>query len=227
MKIVAMADPHYAGVFDKIKVPDGDVLVVCGDLTYKGGLEELQSVASALSEFPHKHKLVIAGNHDFCLEGRKFRDPIVNVNRKFKAEDILVDAGLTYLKDSGATIDGIKFWGAPWTPEYHSWAFNVDRDKIHAKWANIPSGLDVLMVHGPPFGYGDLTIGMERVGDSALLRAIETKKPRVVCYGHIHEDCGERHVGTTRLVNCSIGYPVYREMRQFEPVVLDIQTPNL
>lgn len=222
MKIVAMADPHEASVVRGLKIPDGDVLTVSGDLTYKGSLEELREVADALANLPHKHKIVIAGNHDFCLEGRKFRQPFKNSQVWQEAETILVDAGLIYLKDSGYSIDGKTFWGAPWTPEYHSWAFNVDRGDLYKKWDKIPHNLDVLLVHGPPFGYGDMTVNRERVGDDALLYAISETKPRHVCYGHIHEDVGTRRIRDTMAHNCSVGYPVYRDMPQYLPVEFEI-----
>jgi predicted phosphohydrolase len=50
-------------------VPDGGVLIHAGDLTAHGTLEELQALNHWLGTLPHRHKLVIAGNHDWvCAE---------------------------------------------------------------------------------------------------------------------------------------------------------------
>lgn len=221
MKIVAMADVH--NTF-KFHIPDGDTLIVCGDLTYTGNLSELRTTAEYISKLPHPNKIVIAGNHDFCLEGRKFRQPFVNERTQIEAEDILFEAGLKYLNGSLVEIDGIGFYGAPWTPMFHNWAFNVDRGStLDSLWDRIPDNTDVVLAHGPPFGYGDRVANGERVGCSSLLKAIDKRKPRVVCFGHIHEDVGEWTRGTTKLINCSVGYPVYRGMPQHQPVVFELE----
>lgn len=220
MKIVAMADVH--NTF-KFSIPDGDVLVVCGDLTYTGALSELRTTAEYLAKLPHPNKIVVAGNHDFCLEGRQFRHPFVKPALRIEAEDILFENGLKYLYGTSIVIDGLKFFGGPWTPVYHDWAFNLNPQEREAVWATTPDDVDVLLSHGPPYGYGDLTTHGQRVGCEALLNAIDAKRPRVVCFGHIHEDVGQWTRGSSRLINCSVGYPVYRGMPQHQPVVFELE----
>jgi hypothetical protein len=39
-----------------------------GDLTWGGSLEEVESFNAWLGTLPHKHKIVVAGNHDFSLD---------------------------------------------------------------------------------------------------------------------------------------------------------------
>lgn len=230
MKIVALADPHGPDYMNRHRLPEGDVLIVCGDLTYTGDLNELRATAAALERQPHAHKIVIAGNHDFCLEGRKFRLPHINDRIRTEAESILSNAGLVYLNQTSHHINGVHFYGTPWTPEYHAWAFNADRnwEGSGRKWDALPNDVDVLLAHGPPFGYGDLTANNERVGCTYMANAIKTKCPRFVCYGHIHEDVGTRRLGQSTLINCSIGYPVHYGMRQEHPVVfeLDARSPK-
>ena len=71
------------------------------------------------------------------------------------AREILSNA--LYLEDSGIEIDGVRFWGSPWTPNFMDWAFMLDRDELlYQKWKAIPEHTDVLITHGPPKGIGDL-----------------------------------------------------------------------
>ena len=53
-------------------VPDGDVLIHCGDLTNVGKARELQSVNQWMGKLPHKTKIVIAGNHDVGLDIKQY-----------------------------------------------------------------------------------------------------------------------------------------------------------
>jgi hypothetical protein len=146
---------------------------------------------------PHRHKVVIAGNHDGCLEA----DPSL-------AEELF--AGCHYLFDSGATIAGLSMWGAPWQPWFLDWAFNLPRgEPLREKWSHIPDGLDVLLTHGPPFGVLDTTVRGDRVGCEELLVAVDRARPRIHVFGHIHEGYGVERRGATLHVNastCTVGY---------------------
>lgn len=78
--------------------------------------------------------------------------------------------------DSGITIDGVRFYGSPWTPEFYGWGFNAERgDEIAAIWRRIPTETDVLITHGPPVGIGDACFDGQRAGCVDLLREIETR----------------------------------------------------
>lgn len=189
VRIVAMADTH--GEHDGLQVPDGDVLIHAGDLTQRGTERELREVADFLRALPHRHKLVVAGNHDFLFQ----RAP---------AQARALFDGLTYLEDGEVTVEGLRVWGSPWQPWFHDWAFNLRRGPaIDAKWQLIPSGIDVLVTHGPPAGLGDRCWDGERVGCADLLRHVDRVQPQVHLFGHIHEDRGEFRRGDCRVVNCT------------------------
>ena len=99
---------------------------------------------------------------------------------------------------------GLRIWGSPWQPWFHDWAFNLRRGpEIDAKWKRIPEGIDVLVTHGPPAGFGDRCHDGELVGCADLLRHVDRVKPRLHLFGHIHEDRGEWQRGPTRIVNCT------------------------
>jgi predicted phosphodiesterase len=187
VRIVALADTHSR--HHKLKVPEGDVLIHAGDLTQRGTLEQLEAVARWLRGLPHAEKIVVAGNHDFALQ----RDP--------ERARALFD-GLTYLEDEERVVAGLRLWGSPWQPEFFDWAYNLPRGApLDARWQLIPHGLDVLVTHGPPYGFGDVIYDGSRVGCHDLLRHCREKQPRLHLFGHIHEDRGEWQEGGVRFVN--------------------------
>jgi hypothetical protein len=51
-----------------------------------------------------------------------------------------------------------------------------------------------MMTHGPPMGVLDATYTGEHVGCEHLLRAARRCKPRLHCFGHIHEGWGAQRV---------------------------------
>ena len=103
LKVVAISDTH--NLHDKLNVPEGDVLVHAGDLTKQGTIAEWSAAAKWLGSLPHKHKVVIAGNHDFIAE----TNPTL-------AKQIMEDNGVTYLLDECVHIEGYCFYGSPWQP---------------------------------------------------------------------------------------------------------------
>ena len=207
MRIVAMSDTH--NLHRSVSVPDGDVLVHAGDLTNRGDLADVADFNAWLGDLPHRHKLVIAGNHDFCFE----RTP-----REAKA---LLTAA-TYLLDSGVTIDGVHFYGSPWQPWFFDWAFNLPRGgALAAKWALIPPQTDVLITHTPPQGIGDVTaVENEAVGCEALRPVVAALAPRLHVFGHIHEGYGVVEKAGVIYANASVVTLDYRPVNP--PLIFDL-----
>lgn len=173
MRIVCISDTH--GKHRSMKIPDGDVLIHAGDLTPRGHEKDIKDVNEWLGTLPHKHKIMIAGNHDFQFE-------INPVN----ARSWITNAH--YLCDESLTLDGVKFYGSPWQPRFFDWAFNKDRGApLKAIWDKIPLDTDVLITHGPPHGILDLTFDKIKAGCEELLLAVQRIKPKVHVFGHIHE----------------------------------------
>ncbi len=176
MRIVAVADTHlFHGELD---VPDGDVFVHAGDLCRGGDLDELREAADWIAGLPHEHKVIVAGNHDWAF-----------VYERAAARSAI--AGMIYLQDAEATIGGLRFYGSPWQPTFHDWAFNLPRGQALADvWAKIPPGIDVLVTHSPPAGFGDRSPIGSRAGCADLRARIEVVRPRLHLFGHIHQDGG-------------------------------------
>ena len=207
MKIVCISDTHLQGWPE---LPDGGVLVHSGDATLRGTLDEIGMFAGRMARAPHKYKIFVAGNHDWGFQ-----------MRPAGSRAILKDFGITYLQDSGVTIDGIKFWGAPWQPWFNSWAFNLPRgEALREKWDLIPPGTDVLITHGPPFGVMDWVDRGEHVGCEELRDAVLRVEPRLHVFGHIHNGYGRSRLGRTTCVNASICSERYEPVN--EPIVVEL-----
>ncbi len=215
MRIVAVADTHL--FHDELRIPDGDVLVHAGDLCRSGSLAELEVANRWLSSLPHPTKIVVAGNHDWAF----VRNPV-------EAQQLLEPA-IVYLQDSGVVVNGLRFWGSPWQPEFNDWAFNLPRGPLlREKWALIPADTDVLVTHGPPHGIGDGSGaadgdgggygGRERFGCEELRARTGDIHPMLHLFGHIHDSGGVWPIGPTLFANvttweCERG-----------PTVIDIDT---
>ena len=192
MRLVCISDTH--SMHREISVPDGDILIHAGDCLGVGTLDELEDLDDWLSEQPHRHKILIAGNHDWCLQ-----------DEPAEAEALIKNA--IYLRDSGTEIEGLRFWGSPWTPVFFDWAFNLTRGPAIAKrWEQIPADTDVLITHGPPAGILDQVLTAthsQSVGCDDLTRELERLKLKMHVFGHIHEGHGQQHMDDCLFVNAS------------------------
>ncbi|MEM8884298.1 MAG: metallophosphatase domain-containing protein [Planctomycetota bacterium] len=207
MRLVVTSDTH--NQHDDLVVPDGDVFVHAGDFTGHGSFGEVEQFGAWLGRLPHARKVVIAGNHEFAFE----EDPA-------RARAALGD--VDYLEDSAVEIDGVRFWGSPWQPEFMGWAFNLPiGERLAAVWSRIPDDTDVLITHGPPQGILDDTPRGEAVGCPDLRRRVAAVRPRFHLFGHIHESFGEHEEHGTRFLNLSAWDHRAGEVRS--PVVLDLE----
>lgn len=206
MRLVCISDTHSMHTKIPGGVPPGDVLIHAGDFTGRNNKIAVGEFLEWLASLPHPHKILIAGNHDGVLEAEP------DWSAAALAE---ICPAVHYLCDTGCEIDGVKFFGQPWTPEFLNWHFMVPRGEPAAnKWALIPSDTDVLITHGPPHGILDqcpewhpkmprdrrplISVGCEELG-----LAVNRLQPRVHVFGHIHEGHGRVEKDGTLFVNAS------------------------
>jgi Icc-related predicted phosphoesterase len=193
MRIVCISDTH--GLHRKLTLPFADILIHAGDFMVHGrAAAEIDDFNHWLGTLPHRHKIVVAGNHDILFE----------TNPK-EARDHLSNA--VYLENSGITLEGLRFWGSPITPVLPHMAFAVERGGASKKhWDKIPVGTDVLVTHGPPLGSLDRDhILSSRIGCDQLTKAILRIRPKVHIFGHVHGGYGqEAGPNGTYLVNCAV-----------------------
>ena len=205
MRIVIISDTHGMGQH-ALHIPDGDVLIHCGDFCSHGTMLDCIKFFHWFNTFPHKHKIFIAGNHDVWLE---------QANPSQLKH--LIPPELHYLNDSGVELDGVKFWGSPWTPAFMNWAFNAERgEDIKKHWDLIPDNTDVLITHGPPYGFCDLCPDYDNptrqshLGCKDLAEKVLKVKPKIHCFGHIHYPYGTTQNEHTTFINASIVDEGYR-----------------
>ena len=197
LRIVVVSDTHED--HRMIEIPDGDILLHCGDFTNRHHWSNLSDneVPRSVIDFnrwlrrlAHKHKIVIGGNHE--VNFKKYSQE--EIQAKYLTNSI-------YLKDGLIEIEGISIYGC-------SWAIGEQ-----SKWKSIPSNIDILMTHIPPRYILDLAYQpqkspskepcsmcnnsihgiYEHWGSKSLLNEIiERIQPRVHCFGHVHDDFGSR-----------------------------------
>jgi Icc-related predicted phosphoesterase len=218
MKITCISDTHsLVRSPDSLKVltaklTGGEILVHAGDMSSQGSATEVMLFLEWFWSLPYTHKVLIAGNHDWLFE----RDPGL-------AADMLANfPGITYLNDSEATIEGLRFWGSPITPFFNNWAFNRHSKEIGQHWDMIPEGIDVLITHGPPAGILDTIDSVQPPAGCHLLRgAVARVKPKLHVFGHIHEGRGLRQVDETLYINAATLNGRYQLYNQ-EAIVVEI-----
>lgn len=223
-RIIAISDTHsfHHDVFLP-EYQEGDILVHAGDITHKGELSILTNFSQWLHSLPYEKILVVAGNHDWCF-----------VHQYHNSKNILErDEGkVIYLQDDVVEIGGLKFYGSPYQPTFHNWAFNLDRgDIIERKWSIIPDDVDILITHGPAKGHvgGILRTVMsgrqmiEDLGCQDLMDRIVDINPIYHICGHIHDGYGSftSDLCDTRFINASICTESYKPANS--PFILPIK----
>ena len=197
MKFISISDTHTKHNQIPLEwLEPADCIIHAGDISSMGYLHEIKNFCSWFSKLDqYKHKIFIAGNHDWGFE----RNPndVALIIKEFP--------NITYLQDSSVEIEGIKIYGSPWQPEFFDWAFNLKRGaEIQEKWDMIPLDTDILITHGPAYGRGDFVPGGGYVGCENLLDVILNKVyPRVHIVGHIHCGYGESFAGNTHFINAA------------------------
>jgi Icc-related predicted phosphoesterase len=164
---------------------------------------------SKLNQF--QYKIIIAGNHDMLFE-----------KEGLYARSLIPD-NVIYLEDSGVEINGINFYGTPVTKPYGNWAFNRPEEKLEKYWNAIPDDTDVLITHSPPFMIGDYIPHNKRHGGSPSLykEIVERIKPKIHCFGHIHQGSGTKFIENTVFINASNLNGVYEYVHK--PYFIEIK----
>jgi len=213
-RIVCLSDTH--NFHEQIAVPDGDILIHSGDATVNGTIPEVMEFNSWFFSIPHRHKVFVAGNHDWLF---MMDNPLARR---------LMNPNITYLQDSSIVIEGIKIYGSPWQPRFFDWAFNLNRGpEMAEKWKLIPEDIDILITHGPPNGILDLVPRKgwdENTGCEELRKRVEEiaklGKLKLHIFGPIHCGYGILDEYGVRFVNASNCDESYQPSQP--PIVIDL-----
>ena len=212
MKITFISDTHTMHSQVTKDLPGGDLLIHAGDCMNGGhrGSELIDFLDWMEHDVKgYKHKLFIAGNHDWIFE-----------NRPIQARELIKTyaPSVEYLQDELSCNEDVRMYGSPWQPEFCDWAFNLPRsgDELFEKWNDIPDEIDILVTHGPRYGYLDYTTTGSggHVGCEALDSVILTNPPKIHVFGHVHSGYGYKWDGKTHHINASVLNDNYKYTNQ-------------
>ena len=205
VRVVSISDTHMKHAFLNDRIPDGDILIHCGDVQMTSvrfsraeGYRRVREFNEWLGTLPHKHKIVIGGNHDNFLE---------DVGEE-EAQQLLSNA--TYVCNSMVTVEGLNIWGSPvsWGSSKND-AFQQEQADIVDQ---IPTEADIVVTHGHP---------LRRF--KAFRRKLKTVSPIVHFCGHYHQGSGVHFLDDSVVtVNSSVLNWKYRLAHP--PNVVDIPT---
>ncbi len=199
MKILHLSDTH--GFHKQLTdLPEAGVIVHSGDFSFSGSDAEVIDFFQWFCDLPYRYKVVVAGNHDECLYDGDIDGLPDNVH---------------YLCGSGVEIEGLQFWGLPL----------FMRDALMGKRysrliASIPSGVDVLVTHQPPYGILDNAAHIH-FGDQELYDRVMQVRPRYHLFGHDHNSNGLETVRGIVFSNAAVVDEKYQ--LKFPPRLIEVK----
>lgn len=201
MRILHISDTH--NLHQNLqKLPPADIIIHSGDMSMAGTGKEVMDFINWFTALKYKYKIFIAGNHDYCLEGKQ-----QGVIQSFLPDNCY------YLYNSGVTIGGVNFWGVPF----------FFSDEVSGSYkqsiVQIPKDTNILITHRPPFGILDRANNIT-YGCLDLLQKVLEIKPRYHLFGHIHDAYGIQETRGTTFVNAALVDEGYRLLNK--PLVFEI-----
>jgi predicted phosphodiesterase len=181
-------------------LPGGDLLLHAGDVSSMGYEYELLNFLKWFNEVPsYFYKVFIAGNHDYMFQQQP--EYVKRVMEQYP--------NITYLQDDFVYFDewGLKVYGSPWQPEFNNWAFNLPHNgkELEEVWNKIPDDTDILLTHGPAYGFVDKILGKyENLGCEKLAERVQIVQPTLHVCGHIHSGNGVAYKDGTTYINASV-----------------------
>ncbi len=215
LRIAAVADIHVKktgqgtlqSLFSKA-TEEADVILLCGDLTDYGTIEETKVLAKEITSALRIPAVGVLGNHDF--ESGLEKDVV----------SILTDAGVTMLDGDSTEIQGVGFAGVKGFAggfgrrALGAWGEKIIKDFVHetineslkleAALARLRTPQKIAVLHYSPI---QATVGGEPpeivafLGSSRLEEPLDRYRVNAVFHGHAHRGSPE---GRTKN-----GAPVY------------------
>lgn len=206
MIITLISDSHCKHKQCEPDLSGGNLLIHAGDISSMGYEHEIKEFCSWYNKLiSYDHKIFIAGNHDWGFQDNV--EKTKEILESYKDINYLQDDLYLTGEDYDDYNDRVKIWGSPWQPEFYNWAFNLPRlgEQLRYRWSLIPSDTDILITHGPAWGYVDKVIGnKEHLGCEFLADRIKEIKPKIHVCGHIHSGYGYVFDGETHYFNASM-----------------------
>lgn len=196
MRIVIIGDTHCQ--HSKLSIPEGDVIIHCGDFTKNGTQSELQNFINWLAHLPIQYKIIIVGNHD----------PIIDT---YQASLFQRDHNITVLRDNQITLNSELTIGGYWN------FFDIPKSLDILVTHYPPKGI---LDEVPAYSRFNNNQDSVSIGNSKLLDQVLTQKPKYHLFGHNHNQGGlSVKYGSTTYINCAVLDDSYNLVRQ--PIVMD------
>lgn len=202
MKIIAFGDIHMAaGAARRIPgIREADLIIVTGDMTNRGGVEEAKSVLDPILSL-NPSVLAQFGNMDRPEVDRYLESLDLNLHgqaRLFHDEICLVGVG-------GSNPTPFRTPSEFSEGELLRLAEQAMQQGLECRKRAEQDGKTVpliLVSHVPPYGSGiDTLTNGRHVGSTAIRKIIERYRPDLCISGHIHEAKGKDLLAGTPLVN--------------------------
>ena len=220
MKIAATADIHFTPERSPsieaslMKVRDeAELLVVAGDLTNFGKVEEMEPVAKLLNRVGLP-TVVVLGNHDY------------ESGQESTLSTMLINAGIHVLDGTGFEKSGVGFAGAKGfiggfgrgaltafgEPEIKSFVkASIDETlKLERALSQLRTPKRVVVLHYAPVVdtvVGELPEIFSYLGSSRLMEVIDRHGADLVVHGHAHHGTPEGK-STTGIPVCNVALPL-------------------
>ncbi|CAK7197524.1 hypothetical protein SEUCBS139899_000171 [Sporothrix eucalyptigena] len=215
-RILILSDTH-GEKFPESHYPQikADVAIHCGDMTEQSKLSEFHITLDLLKTLDAPLKLVIAGNHDFTLDLPIFKQKIAQAGlegepglvareygqygevrqlfdeaREFHNIHLLDEGMHKFILANGATL---SVYASPYTASPTAdWGYQFLPGDSHN--FVIDQGTDIAITHSPPEGVLDRSGAKKRIGIPDVFQAVEHARPKLHCFGHVHEGWGAKLV---------------------------------
>jgi len=201
VRVAAMSDVHYAkssagtlqAVFSQV-AEQADVLLLCGDLTDFGLVEEARILAKDLTATVKIPIVAVLGNHDF------------ESNQEQEIAKVLADAGVRVLDGDTTEVHGVGFagvrgfcggfgrgalgaWGEPIIKQFVHEAVN-ETLKLETALARLKTTHRIAMLHYAPIQQtvvGEPEVIYPFLGSSRMEEPLARYQVTAVFHGHAHK----------------------------------------
>ncbi len=164
-------------ILGNIRKHKPDLVVICGDITQLG---PARLATSLLDQIP-TDTFALPGN----MDSSDVKEGIDNSNA--------INIDMKKERKGDYSFIGIN---------------GTDENRITRFFEENPDLVDkqsILISHVPPYGFQDKMFTKMHKGSKELRKIVERFHPKLVLFGHIHEDPGFTKKDDTIFVNCSIG----------------------
>ena len=230
MRLAATGDLHFgkssSGLLQQFLsqiTTDADVLLLAGDLTDYGTVEEARGLVKELAAAVRIPIVAVLGNHDFESGAER------------EIHEILVDHGICVLDGDTCEVDGVGFagvkgfaggfgrralgpWGEPIVKQFVHEAVN-EALKLESALARLRNDHKIVLLHYAPI---EATVEGEPreiypyLGCSRLEEPLSRYSVTAVIHGHAHNGALEGRTSTNVPVY-NVAYPLMKRMTPDRP----------